>query len=406
MRATSARLSLAACAAFLLSRLGLSDAFSFPGLPSHTCKSPSQLSAASSSEETATSTGTTIDHEIETSGARGPNELFHDFANFLQTAQNSIISQLESVEHGSGETFTEDRWGGLSDLTCEDRLTSTTASGGITRVIQRGDVIEKGACSLTFIQDGKLTADRAAAISGRNDRANVREGDVFSAAALSIVLHTRSPNVPTFRSDVRIFLVRSSDNNGEETVAWFGGGADLTPYYLFDDDIREFHCRQKELCDAYFPPDDGGKLADAVFGYGQMKKNCDDYSFLPARQEHRGVGGTFYDDMPATDHTLAFTKAMAQSWLPSWLPIVERRKDVAYTDRQREWQLLRRGRYLEFNLLYDRGVRFGLASANPRVEGVMVSAPPLIAWEYNHVIEEGSEEERLMTILKEPIDWA
>ena len=196
-------------------------------------------------------------------------------------------------------------------------------------------------------------------------------------------------------------MVRSEESG--DTLAWFGGGADLTPYYLFDEDIKEFHGKQKELCDNYFPPD--AEYADA-FSYAAMKKNCDDYFFLPARQEHRGVGGTFYDDMPATEHTLAFTKAMAESWLISWLPIVERRKDVKYTDRQREWQLLRRGRYLEFNLLYDRGVKFGLANANPRVEGVMVSAPPLIAWEYDHKIEEGSEEDRLMKILKEPIEWA
>ena len=431
----------AACAALLLSRLVvLSDAFSCSGGRPSNSRSPGlhlrSAASSSSTEETATSATIGDQHEIEPRGDP-TTELFHDFATFLQSTQHSIISQLESVvESGSGQTFSEDRWGGLSNRTYSDPplTSSTTTSGGITRVIQDGDVIEKGACSLTIIPNGKLTADRAAAISGRkNDRPanhkNVREGDQFSAAALSIVLHTRSPLVPTFRSDVRIFLVRSSagaeggdgdeeedgdgdggDDDGTTAVAWFGGGADLTPYYLFDDDITEFHGKQKELCDAYFPPTgddgDGGQLADDAFTYATMKRNCDDYFFLPARQEHRGVGGTFYDDMPATEHTLAFTKAMAESWLPSWLPIVERRKDMAYTDRQREWQLLRRGRYLEFNLLYDRGVRFGLAGAHPRVEGVMVSAPPLIAWEYNHVIEEGSEEERLMTILKEPIDWA
>ena len=400
MRVTSSRLPLAACAAFILSLVAPapSDAFSSFGLPSN-IKSPIELSAASSSETA------TIGKEIEngtssSSKRRGQDELFRDFANYLQTAQTDIISKIESVD-GSGEVFSEDRWGGLVDLTGSDQLTPETASGGITRVIQRGAVIEKGACSLTFIQNGKLTAERAAAISGRNDNANVKEGDGFSAAALSIVLHTRSPNVPTFRSDVRVFLVKSEDDG--DTLAWFGGGADLTPYYLFDEDVKEFHGKQKQLCDGYFPPD--AEFADA-FSYAAMKKKCDAYFFLPARQEHRGVGGAFYDDMLATENTLAFTKAMAESWLPSWLPIVERRKDMEYTDRQREWQLLRRGRYLEFNLLYDRGVQFGLANANPRVEGVMVSAPPLIAWEYNHVIEEGSEEERLMTILKEPIDWA
>ena len=367
----------AVCCTIFLALLSPTNAFSSAGISHQAKPSYSKLSATSPSHD----------------------EIFNDFANFLQTTQNDIISKLESVD-GSGEEFTEDRWGALTELSYSDEITPETGSGGITRVIQKGNVIEKGACSLTLIQKGKLTAERAKAISGRNDNANVKEGDMYSAAALSIVLHTRSPLVPTFRSDVRIFLVRSEKSGS--TSAWFGGGADLTPYYLFDDDIKEFHSKQKELCDSYFPPD--AEFAD-TFNYARMKKACDEYFFLPARQEHRGVGGTFYDDMPATENTLAFTKAMAESWLPSWLPIVERRKELDYTDQQREWQLLRRGRYLEFNLLYDRGVKFGLANSNPRVEGVMVSAPPLIAWEYNHEIEEGSEEERLMKILKEPIEW-
>lgn len=137
-----------------------------------------------------------------------------------------------------------------------------------------------------------------------------------------------------------------------------------------------------------------------------MKENCDEYFYLPARAEHRGTGGIFFDDMPATeDYALPFVKSVADAWMPSWLPIVEKRRQQPFSEKQRQWQLLRRGRYLEFNLLYDRGVKFGLATANPRVEGVMVSAPPLIAWEYNHKIKEGSEEDRLMKILKSPIDW-
>ena len=136
-----------------------------------------------------------------------------------------------------------------------------------------------------------------------------------------------------------------------------------------------------------------------------MKQACDDYFYLPARSEHRGVGGIFFDDMPSSEQTLSFVSDVVDSWMPSWFPIIEKRRHLEYTSQQRQWQLLRRGRYLEFNLLYDRGVKFGLANANPRVEGVMVSAPPLIAWEYNHDVEEGSEEARLMDILKQPIDW-
>lgn len=137
-----------------------------------------------------------------------------------------------------------------------------------------------------------------------------------------------------------------------------------------------------------------------------MKKHCDDYFYLPARSEHRGTGGVFFDDMEATPEAMEFVKGVAESWLPSWRPIVEKRRNTKFSKKQKEWQLLRRGRYLEFNLLYDRGVKFGLANANPRVEGVMVSAPPLIAWEYKHQIDKGSEEERLMEILKKPKEWA
>ena len=157
----------------------------------------------------------------------------------------------------------------------------------------------------------------------------------------------------------------------------------------------------KNLCDSHSCDGDIGEHID----YAKMKQACDDYFYLPARSEHRGVGGLFFDDMPACDDTFSFVCGVVDSWMPSWFPIIDKRQPLEYTQKQREWQLLRRGRYLEFNLLYDRGVKFGLANANPRVEGVMVSAPPLIAWEYNHAIEEGSEEERLMKILKKPIDW-
>jgi coproporphyrinogen III oxidase len=222
--------------------------------------------------------------------------------------------------------------------------------------------------------------------------------------------------VPTFRSDVRIFLVQTNstttgsyDRRPEkknhnstsipvDTMAWFGGGADLTPYYIFEEDIQLFHQTYRIVCDRHFQ--NNGKT------YREMKKLCDDYFYLPARREHRGTGGIFFDDLIATEASLQFAMDVVNSWMPSWLDtIVERRKSLPYTDQQRQWQLLRRGRYLEFNLLYDRGVRFGLAGENPRVEGVMVSAPPLIAFAYNHKVDKDSEEEKLIHILKDPRDW-
>ena len=174
----------------------------------------------------------------------------------------------------------------------------------------------------------------------------------------------------------------------------------MTPYYLFDTDIAFFHNQYKSLCDAYFP-------TSSEFSYTSMKQACDEYFYLPARQEHRGTGGIFFDDMCPQDLPNAkdFVCQLALTFMPSWLPIVQQRRNTPFHDKHKQWQLLRRGRYLEFNLLYDRGVKFGLANANPRVEGVMVSAPPVIAWEYNHRVEEGSEEDRLMKILKQPISW-
>lgn len=338
--------------------------------PIHGGSSLSSVSA-SATDDVATSIGT--------------NDLFFDFVEFLKTTQKDIISQVEEMD-GSGVQFSNDTWGVFSEHQDDKVL-----SGGITRVFQGGKVIEKGACSLTLIRRGVLSAERAAAIRSRQDL-NIQAGDVYSAAALSLVFHSRSPMVPTFRSDVRIFFVQSS----KSTVAWFGGGADLTPYYLFDEDVTSFHNMYRDLCKSN-PPE---------FSYDKLKAMCDDYFYLPARSEHRGTGGIFFDDMEATPESMDFVKGVATSWMPSWFPIVEKRRNMDFTDRQKQWQLLRRGRYLEFNLLYDRGVKFGLANANPRVEGVMVSAPPLIAWEYNHKIEEGSEEARLMEILKKPIEWA
>jgi coproporphyrinogen III oxidase len=362
-----------------------------------------------------------------------------------------MIDEIERAD-GSGETFSRDGWGAFADGGEVVVAGGSGRSGGITRVLQGGNVVEKGACSLTIIRDGILTAERASAIQGRREPVEkkpvasasggvgddddvadeeeqmivvAREGDVYSAAALSVVLHTRNPHVPTFRSDVRIFLVRPAaggggvvgdgdghgevgkSSSGRSAVAWFGGGSDLTPYYLIDRDVIDFHAHLKDMCDRHSPPQKSSGDDDEhdPLSYRGMKRSCDEYFYLPARAEHRGTGGIFFDDVPASPSSACFVEDVARGWMLSWLPIVHRNRDVPYTEEQRHWQCLRRGRYLEFNLLYDRGVRFGLANANPRVEGVMVSAPPVIAYDYNHVPSPGGEEERLLGILKEPRDW-
>lgn len=337
---------------------------------------------------------------INVDSSSTPQDVFEEFTKFLIDHQTDMISKIEQAD-GSENAFSRDGWGAFANDN-ENTEERQTKSGGITRVIQGGNVVEKGACSLTVIRNGVLTADRAATIQGRQEQREgdlvVKEGDIYSAAALSVVLHTRNPFVPTFRSDVRIFLVKSASD--DSAVAWFGGGSDLTPYYLIDEDISKFHKDLKKMCDSHFPENNEYNLSHA-----QMKQLCDEYFYLPARSEHRGTGGIFFDDLPATQSTLSFVEDVATGWMPSWLPIVEKNGDKEFTEEQKHWQCLRRGRYLEFNLLYDRGVKFGLANANPRVEGVMVSAPPKIAFDYNHVPVEGSEEERLLKILKEPKDW-
>ena len=165
------------------------------------------------------------------------------------------------------------------------------------------------------------------------------------------------------------------------------------------EDIRSFHQMYSNLCSKHLQE-------HPSFSYASMKQACDDYFFLPARQEHRGTGGIFFDDLPVDEDSMEFVKGVVTTWMPSWLPIAALHRADSFTDDQKQWQLLRRGRYLEFNLLYDRGVKFGLANANPRVEGVMVSAPPMIAFEYNHKVEENSAEAALLKVLKEPKDWA
>lgn len=388
--------------------------------PSYSSSASSNNLSASASSLATAAVKTTSGEELTVSSSSSTatnniKDIFEDFVTFLQEKQTEIIATVEDMDGSSTAKFSKDTWGVFSSDNTDN--TASTSSGGITRVIQGGNVVEKGACSLTLIRKGVLSAERAAAIRSRqNDDTDasssvsapaidIQAGDSYSAAALSIVFHTRSPFIPTFRSDVRIFLVESSKT--KETIAFFGGGADLTPYYLFEDDITFFHTMYRDLCQESQARCSSASSDDAaLFAYPALKQLCDDYFYLPARSEHRGTGGIFFDDLPAsTPGVVDFVQGVANAWMPSWLPIIEKRRKMAFTDMQKQWQLLRRGRYLEFNLLYDRGVKFGLANANPRVEGVMVSAPPVIAFEYNHKIEPGSDEDRIMQVLRSPREW-
>ncbi|DBB05047.1 TPA: hypothetical protein ACH3X3_010315 [Trebouxia sp. C0006] len=297
-----------------------------------------------------------------------------DFHQLLLKTQQRIIQEAESLE-SSSQTFLIDKWATAPSRT------------GITAVMQDGCLLEKGAVNISLVQ-GKLTSERAMAMSSRGRGIHHAGGQSYSAAALSLVFHPANPFVPTLRADVRLFQV--------EGQAWYGGGCDLTPAYLFEDDARQFHSFWKATCDKHH--------TDL---YSKYKAWCDDYFYIPARQEHRGIGGIFFDDLEATDAPFdvsQFVKDVAEGILSSWRDIATKRQAMPFSDDQRQWQLLRRGRYLEFNLLYDRGVKFGLSGG--RLESIMVSAPPLIAWRYNVVPEAGSAEAKLVAVLQKPVDWA
>ena len=208
---------------------------------------------------------------------------------------------------------------------------------------------------------------------------------------MSLVFHSAHPHIPTLRADVRVFEV--------EGQKWFGGGCDLTPFYVHEEDFREFHGYWKDVCDGFTP--DGSS-------YEKYKAWCDEYFYIPARKEHRGIGGLFFDDLDDDEgderDVEEFVRQVGNGILPSWMPIVERRRGMAVTEEERAWQLLRRGRYLEFNLLYDRGVKFGLEGG--RIESIMVSAPPLISWRYNVTPDPGSREAELLALLSgSPKSW-
>jgi coproporphyrinogen III oxidase len=318
-----------------------------------------------------------------------------DFETFVRDTQTRLCDSYAALD-GSGESFLVDAWS-------QDGAGGASSSTGVTRVLSGGSLWEKAAVNVSSVK-GVLSATRAASMSARGGRSGVDPagGQPYSAVALSLVLHGASPLVPTFRADVRAFAVG-------DVAAWLGGGADLTPSYLFEEDVRHFHTTYAALCAAHEAP-----VRPAGTLFSELKAATDEYFYLPARGEHRGVGGVFFDDFPlgaaaadagsaAPRNGFDFARSLAQAWLPSYEPICTARRHAPFTDAQRRWQLQRRGRYLEFNLLYDRGVRFGLDGG--RIESIMVSAPPLVRWDYNAVPEEGSEEWRLLQVLKAPRSW-
>jgi coproporphyrinogen III oxidase len=286
-------------------------------------------------------------------------------ADYFRSLQERICAALEALDGAA--RFREDDW------------QREGGGGGRTRVLAEGAVFEKAGVNFSEVF-GRMSPEFAKQVPG--------EGLDFTAAGISLVLHPRNPFVPTVHANFR-FLTKGDKQ-------WFGGGADLTPYYPFRDDVIHFHRTWRDVCARHAAPVD----------YARFKKWCDDYFFLPHRGEPRGVGGIFFDYLEGDlERLFAFVRDCGDAFLDAYLPIARRRKDLPYGERERAFQELRRGRYVEFNLIYDRGTLFGLKTGG-RTESILMSLPPLARWQYDYRPEPGSREAELYEVYLKPRDWA
>lgn len=288
---------------------------------------------------------------------------------YLRKLHDQISDQLEALD---GQRFHRDAW------------QRPEGGGGESRVLSNGAIFEQAGINFSHVVGNQLPPSATAArpeLSGAS----------WAATGISLVFHPRNPYIPTTHANVRFFIAQKP---GAAPVWWFGGGFDLTPYYVFDEDILHWHQTAQQAC--------------APFGtevYKKYKAECDQYFFLKHRNETRGVGGLFFDDLNewGFDRSFAFQQSVGDHFMKAYAPIVERRKNVPFGERERQFQLYRRGRYVEFNLVYDRGTLFGLQS-NGRTESILMSMPPLVRWQYAYQPEAGSAEAKLYDYLK-PRDW-
>jgi coproporphyrinogen III oxidase len=290
---------------------------------------------------------------------------------YLLDLQTRICAALENADGAA--RFGEDRWN------------RPGGGGGITRVLAEGGVLEHAGVNYSHVHGAALPASATAhrpELAGRS----------FEALGVSVVIHPRNPYVPTSHCNVRFF---QAEKPGADPVWWFGGGFDLTPYYGFDEDCVHWHRSAKAACDP-FDPD----------YYRRFRTWCDEYFFIKHRGEPRGIGGIFFDDLNERgfEHCFGFLRSVGDHYLRAYLPIVQRRKALPYGEREREFQLYRRGRYVEFNLVYDRGTLFGLQSGG-RTESILMSLPPRVRWRYDWHPEPGSPEARLYEHFLKPRDW-
>lgn len=291
---------------------------------------------------------------------------------YLLDLQSRIVGKLEQLD---GKPFLRDEW------------QRPEGGGGISRIIEGGNVFERAGVLFSHVLGAKLPPTAAA------NRPEIA-GCPWEALGVSLVLHPQNPYVPTVHMNVRFFVARSPEA-AHPDVTWFGGGMDLTPYYGFDEDCVHFHRTNKNALDPF-----GAEY------YPHFKKWCDEYFYLKHRKEPRGIGGVFFDDFhePGFPQSFAMKQAVGNAFLDAYVPIVERRRNIPFTARERDWQLYRRGRYVEFNLVLDRGTHFGLQSGG-RTESILASLPPLVTWRYNHHAEPGSPEAMLTEKYLVPRDW-
>ncbi len=291
---------------------------------------------------------------------------------YLLELQDRICARLTQID--SAKTFREDAW------------EREGGGGGRSRVLEEGGVFEKAGINFSHVHGDGLPPSATAhrpELAGRS----------FEALGVSLVIHPRNPYAPTSHANVRFFI---AEKEGADPVWWFGGGFDMTPYYGFEEDAVHWHQTAKAACEPF---------GEDV--YPRFKKWCDEYFYLKHRLEPRGIGGLFFDDLNewGFEQSFAFMKSVGDHYLDAYAPIVERRKDTGYGERERQFQLYRRGRYVEFNLVYDRGTLFGLQSGG-RTESILMSLPPLVSWHYDWHPEPGSPEEQLYTRFLVPRDWA
>ena len=295
------------------------------------------------------------------------------FYNHIVQLQETICKELEKID-GRGKFF-EDKW------------VREEGGGGTTKILEEGELIEKGGVNISKVY-GILPESMQKQLKTNDNK--------FFACGLSLVIHPKNPMIPTVHANWRYFEMY--DKNGRISDCWFGGGQDLTPYYINENDIKHFHSVCKSVCD---------KHSDDF--YFNFKQNCDEYFYNSHRNEARGVGGLFYDYCKETSNKSIsqwydFIEDISNNFLNSYIPIVEKRKLIAYSKSQKEWQEVRRGRYVEFNLVHDKGTLFGLKT-NGRIESILMSLPPKVSWRYNFKPKPNSEESKLLKILKNPVKW-